>query len=473
MIRFLNISQTYGRNRALQGVSFDAATGFIHAIVGENGAGKSTLMKILAGLEAPSSGEFSVGPRTVAMVHQHFLQAEQVPVWKHIAWELKKIFFRKGSIREAFLPIFEKLQGSRRGSLKTFESRIEELDVTTRQRIELTKALLHDDEIIVLDEPTAVLPPPEHASVMRFMGECKDRGQTLFWVTHKLVDVFARADFVHVLRHGKLVHSGAVSDTTQSAIAAAMLGVLENELPVMDVPQGVSLPSVSDSPERVVTIQDLVLRVGRAKISLELRPGEIVGIAGVQGSGQQELFQAIHKGSPGVHMDPALVTAFLPEDRLADGVLPDWTLLEHLALVTFHDDPATKSLVSIETVIHKYDVRGALPGTPLRALSGGNQQKFLLGLQMERKPKLMVVSNPTRGVDFHAADTLHKALRGAAQAGAAVLFFSTDLDEVEDLSHRFHVLFDFSLSPAFFPRKTSRETVARAFSGVTEGGDSL
>ena len=447
----------------------------VHAVVGENGAGKSTLMKVLAGILRPESGTVRInGQRLsrpdpaeairlgVGMVHQHFMLVDSFTVVESIVLGVEPV--SRGRIdRAAARKTVERLCESHGLPLDP-GTRIRDLSVGERQRVEILKILFRGADVLVLDEPTAVLTPVEVSGLFRMLRGFVDAGSTVLIVTHKLDEVMAISDRVTVMRGGRSVETLATRDTNPKDLAHRMVG---RELGVHG--SGPSAAPAANVPP-ALEVRDLVVRadgiVRVDSLSLAVRPGEIVGIAGVQGNGQSELLEAIaglvpvESGSirlAGTDVTTRSVAdrmtlglAHVPEDRNDRGLVPDFPISDNLILGRLPGfarkglrpglDPGAIR-AHARSLIARFDVRPPEPETPCRSLSGGNAQKVVVAREMTRGPKVLLAGQPTRGVDIGAVEAIHAEILNARDAGVAVLLVSADLAEILALSDRILVMF--------------------------------
>jgi simple sugar transport system ATP-binding protein len=450
------IHKRFGSVHALRGADFTLFPGEVHALLGENGAGKTTLMQIAAGLLRPDSGEVRVGgqvrpglsPRAarrlgIGMVHQHFTSVPAFTVAENVAlaagWPVAP-----GRLRERVREL-----GARVGLPLDPDDRVERLSVGLRQRLEIVKALAADARILLLDEPTAVLAPAEVDELLRVIRRFTASGGAAVLITHKLDEALAAADRVTVLRRGEVVHTGAVAGQDTATLTATMIG--EGAPDDRIEPLGARLPPTGDS-RPLVRVESLdVRRDGGLGIalrggSLVVRAGEIVGVAAVEGNGQRELLRAV---AGRIHplrglRDVAEPVAFIPEDRSTEGLIPEMSLTENVALGSSESDPWIRgrtidwreARARTAALLQEYAVAAPGPEAPAATLSGGNQQRVVVARELSRRPQVVVAENPTRGLDIRATATIHARLRRAASEGAAVLFHSSDLDEVLELATR-------------------------------------
>ncbi len=445
------IAKRFGRVEALSGVDLSIAAGEIHALLGENGAGKSTLMHIAYGMLRPDAGEILIAdvshhidsPRRarslgIGMVHQHFTSIPALTVAENVAlaagWDVSRALPARveALARQVGLPLDAMAVA-------------DELSVPLKQRLEIVKALAADARVLLLDEPTAVLAPAEADDLLQMVRAYVERGNSAVLITHRLDEALSAADRVTVLRRGLVVRTGPAAAESRAAVARAMIGDAAAELP--DEP---AAPAPAGAP--IVVAQSLsVLRAGSSVpgmsgVSLSIRGGEIVGVAGVEGNGQRELLRAV--AGLAVPASGSLVVgppvAFIPEDRTTEGLIGEMSLTENLVLGTSDtsawDGPGgirwAAARRRMEELIGAFGIRASGAAAEARTLSGGNQQKVIIARALEREPRVIVAEHPTRGLDILAAREVHDRLRAAAAAGAAVLFSSGDLDEVVHLATR-------------------------------------
>lgn len=476
MLELRNITKRFGSVVANDNVNVAVKTGTIHAIVGENGAGKSTAMRIAYGFYTPDSGEILVDGQAheirsphdaialgIGMVHQHFMLVEPMTVAENIvlgsepgnpvALDLKKAASDIQKLSEEF-----KLAVNPNAV-------IEHLSVGQQQRVELLKALYRHARLLILDEPTAVLTPLEVEEFFAILRRMRDQGKTVIIITHKLSEVLAISDEVTVMRDGKVVGRVQTKDTNATELARMMVG-REVLLRVEKPPA-----KVGDTELRVnnltVTGREGSKRVNG--ISFEVRKGEIVGIAGVEGNGQTELVEALaglvepNRLSGDINFEGTNITrrgarsrrelgiAHIPEDRHRRGLLLDFSLSENAILGVHYRPPIAAALGGVfldegaiqqrvNEIIKNFDVRPPDASLPAKALSGGNQQKLIIGREFHVNPKLLLVSQPTRGVDIGAIEFIHRKLVALRDSGCAVLLVSAELEEVTSLADRLLII---------------------------------
>ncbi len=483
-VKMTGIFKSFGAVIANRDVSLEVARGEIHALVGENGAGKSTLMHILSGLHAPDAGTVEVFGKNVAgwsteaaikagvgMVHQHFMLIPTLTVSENIVLgeePSKGIVFDRNKALTAVTDLSE-----RTGLGVAPDVRVGELSVGEAQRVEILKVLYRGARVLILDEPTAVLSPPEIQELWRVLRTLRDDGDTVILITHKLDEVVAVSDTVTVMRAGTTVSSFATAGTTPREIAKAMVG-RDVSLALDAVPGALqdssraSGPGIDRSVPMSLRVEDLVVVGDRGtvavdRLSFDIAPGEILGIAGVEGNGQTELLEAIagirHIGDGKIVLrEHALHTmsvrqradaglSHIPEDRHRRGLILEYSIADNLILGQQHKYTTTLGLDqdhvlrNAQQLIRTFDIRPAAPSLPARALSGGNQQKIVIAREMGREFRVLLAAQPTRGVDVGAIEFIHAQLRRARDEGKAVLLVSADLPEVLALSDRIAVMY--------------------------------
>ncbi len=441
------IDKRFGPVHALCGADFSLQPGEVHALLGENGAGKSTLMHIAYGLLSPDSGTIAVRGRPavlrtprdarrlgIGMVHQHFTSIPALTVEENLAlaagWRVAA-----GALRERVVSLIDRV-----GLPLDPAARAESLSAGLKQRLEILKALAADTTILLLDEPTAVLAPAEVGGLLRVVRGFADAGGAAVLITHKLDEALRAADRVTVLRAGRVTLVAPAATETPATLATAMIGssaaLIAHERPAATAAAGPVLVrciglEIRRDDGRGPAVRDA---------SLVVAAGELVGVAAIEGNGQRELLRAIAGVVPvvGGSLEVAEPVAFIPEDRTSEGLIPELSLTENIVLGLGRAAPWVRrgrldwSAARARTgqLIGQFGIRAPGPDVPAAALSGGNQQKVVIARVLERKPRVIVAENPTRGLDIQAARAVWQRLRAAAVGGAAVLAYSTDLDEV-------------------------------------------
>ncbi|MEO1700434.1 MAG: ABC transporter ATP-binding protein [Pseudomonadota bacterium] len=474
-IELTGISKSFGPVKANRDINLPVTKGTIHGIIGENGAGKSTLMSILYGFYQADSGTIKINGQQVTintpndaialgigMVHQHFMLVENFTVLENVMLGAEGAQLLAGGIANA------------RAELKRLESEyalevdpdavIEQLPVGIQQRVEILKALYRGAEILILDEPTGVLTPAEADHLFRILEQLKEQGKTIVLITHKLREIMAVTDTVSVMRQGTMVATRNTPETSVEELAELMVG----RHVLLQVDKGPANPGDVKLSVQGLTVKDSRGIVMVDNVSFEVRAGEIVGIAGVAGNGQSQLIEAIAgiraarsgrvllDGQPiGVtgNADPALLRhqglAHVPEDRHHMGLVLAFEENEN-AILGYHDkdEYLNGAMLNINGIrddarekIEKYDIRPPNCRLKTANFSGGNQQKIVLAREMEQDPTVLIVGQPTRGVDVGAIEFIHKRIIEMRDAGKAVLLVSVELDEIRSLSDRILVMF--------------------------------
>jgi general nucleoside transport system ATP-binding protein len=471
-IELVGIDKRFGTVHANKDINLTVAKGTIHGIIGENGAGKSTLMSILYGFYQADSGEIRIdGSPTIirdsqaainagiGMVHQHFMLVENFTVLENVMLGVEGGALLARGVASARTEL--KRLETDYGLEVDPDAVIEELPVGLQQRVEILKAMYRGAEILILDEPTGVLTPAEADHLFRILGVLRDQGKTVILITHKLREIMAITDTVSVMRRGEMVATRKTSETTVEELAELMVG----RRVLLRVEKGISSPK-----ELVLSVRNLTVKDGRGvvmvdNVSFDVRAGEIVGIAGVAGNGQSELLEALAgirkpvsgeillNGKTIDRVDPALLRslglAHIPEDRHHMGLVLKFEEYEN-SVLGYHHDPAYSKgpFLNLEAMrrdaedkIQKYDIRP--PNARLRTanFSGGNQQKIVVAREIERDPKMLLIGQPTRGVDIGAIEFIHRRIIEMRDAGKAILLVSVELDEIRALSDRILVMF--------------------------------
>ncbi|MEA3247878.1 MAG: ABC transporter ATP-binding protein [Gemmatimonadota bacterium] len=494
-VRMTGIAKRFGAVLANRDANIEVAAGEIHALVGENGAGKSTLMKILSGLQPPDAGRVEVGGRDVTgwttaqaiaagvgMVHQHFMLVPTLTVAENVVLGREPVSVGTFDAARAAHDVEEL---SRQSGLVVHPDRlVADLSVGEAQRVEILKTLYRGARILLLDEPTAVLSPPEVAELWGVLRRVRDAGTTIILITHKLDEVMNVTDRVTVMRQGATVARMATRETTPEGIARAMVGRdvrLAPPLPATDNGRR----ATGDGRVAGLDVRSLSVRGARVEravndVSFSVAPGEILGIAGVEGNGQTELLEAIAGLRP-VSAGAVLVggrdvtrdsvrargdagLSHIPEDRHHRGLILEYSVADNLILGQQHRFSRGASLdrsaiaANAAQQAAAFDIRPADPSLAVRTLSGGNQQKVVIARELSRDFTALIAAQPTRGVDVGAIEFIHEALRRARDAGKAILLVSAELREVLDLSDRVAVMYSGRLVVTL-PRAEASEDV--------------
>jgi ABC-type uncharacterized transport system ATPase subunit len=502
LLEMRDITKSFPGVLANDRVSLDLRPGEILALVGENGAGKTTLMKILYGLHRPDSGWVAVrgtrvsirGPRDairrgIGMVHQHFMLFPPFTVQENIILGEESQTAGVLATARQSREISSLMEENR--LVVDLNARVEDLSVGIQQRVEILKILFRGATILVFDEPTAVLTPQEVQELFRTFRAMKAQGRGIIFISHKLDEVLEIADRITVIRHGKVVETMNREGATKQRIASLMVGK-----PVL---LEVERPPANLGP-MVLEVRNLVVRSPRGYdavdgLSLNVRAGEIYGIAGVEGNGQSELVRAIAESADVASGDILLEgrsvlgdgvrerredgIAHIPEDRQRYGLLLPFSLAQNLTLGMHHKPPFATRFSTINgkairesarKIISTFDIRTPSEETPANALSGGNQQKAVVAREMSANPKLLVASQPTRGVDIGATEFIHRQLIKARSEGKAILLVSADLDELMALSDRIGIIFKGKIIKEISHDQAVKEEVGLFMTGEKANG---
>jgi simple sugar transport system ATP-binding protein len=476
-------------------IAITVAAGTVHAIVGENGAGKSTLMKTLYGMHRPDEGTISVHGEHVSlhspsdairngigMVHQHFMLADNLTVLENIVLGAERLYGLGGKARRRIEELSEQY-----GLQVAPDRLVEDLGVGSRQRVEILKVLYRGAKILILDEPTAVLVPQEVDELFDNLRELKREGLTVIFISHKLDEVLSVADAITVIRRGTTVASVVPAEVNARKLAQLMVG---SELPVPELHES----TVTDEPVlelRAVTVRDPGGRAVVDEVTLTIHRGEIMGIAGVEGNGQAELVEAIMAIRP-VESGVIVLSGqdvsdwptrrrreggigFIPEDRQRHGLLLESSLWENRILGHQTRPPNVRrgwidragARADTERIVREYDVRTPGIDVSVASLSGGNQQKLIVGREMSGEPRLLIAAHPTRGVDVGAQAAIWEDLRTARAAGLAVLLISADLDELIGMSDTLRVILRGRLVAEADPVAVTPEDLGSAMTGAS------
>lgn len=498
LLEMRGVRKRFGDLEALKGVDLIVREGEIHALVGENGAGKSTLMNVLYGLYRPDAGTIRyrgrevhlAGPRSaialgIGMIHQHFMLVPPLTVAENVVLGDE----RGGPMLDDRL-IEERVREleKRFGIEVDPAARVEDIPLGLQQRVEIVKVLYRGSELLIFDEPTAVLTPQEVDELFDIVRGLRDEGKTLILITHKLREVMAVTDRITVLRGGKNAGELVTKDTNPAEIARAMVGRELKELRARATPPG---------EEAVLNVRGLQARSDRGALALQgldftVNAGEILGVAGVGGNGQSELAQCllglrkvtggtIHIGGVDISRDDPKRTrargvAYVPEDRRIEGLVLAFTVADNFILGK-HDHPPNARRGTLDParilkeggrLAAEYDVRPPNPRAIVANLSGGNQQKVVLGRELSEQPKLIIVSQPTRGLDIAATEYVHERLLEQRGRGAAILLISSELDEVRALSDRIAVMFEGRIVAVLGAASATEERLGLLMAGHTE-----
>jgi general nucleoside transport system ATP-binding protein len=467
------ITKRFGSLVANDGIDLSVAPGQVHALLGENGAGKTTLMNVLYGLMQPDEGEILLDGKAVrfhspkdaiaagiGMVHQHFMLVPVFTVAENVTLGIEetnraRLLDRRKTRRDVGA------LSQRYGLEIDPDALVEDLPVGIQQRVEIVKALVRDATVLILDEPTAVLTPAETEDLFRIIRELKDGGTSIVFISHKLKEVQAIADTITVLRRGKVVGQRPP-------------GTSEDELALLMVGRGVQLRVSKEAakPGEVVldvaelTVGDQAGRVLVDDMSFQVRAGEILGVAGVQGNGQTELCEALMGlrptmagqvmlngrdltyATPAQRLDAGI--AYVPEDRQEDGLIGDFSVADNMILDQYDKPPFASGInlhlgaiaTNAAELVKEFDVRTTSADTPVGTLSGGNQQKVILARELGQEHKVLIASQPTRGLDVGSIEFVHRRIVDQRDKGVAVLIVSAELDEIYALADRIAVMYE-------------------------------
>ncbi|MDQ0879547.1 ABC transporter ATP-binding protein [Peribacillus sp. V2I11] len=496
VIEMLNIRKEFPGIIANDNITLQVKKGEIHALLGENGAGKSTLMNVLFGLYQPEQGEIRVNEQVVqitspsvandlgiGMVHQHFMLVDPFTVTENIILGKEPSKYGKVNVKEASEEVREL---SERYHLSVDpDAKIADISVGMQQRVEILKTLYRGAEILIFDEPTAVLTPQEIKELITIMKALIKEGKSIILITHKLKEIMEVCDRVTVIRKGKGIGTVNVKETNPDELASLMVGrdvVFKTD------------KSIANPQEVVLEVKNLEVKDSRGvsavhNLDLSVRAGEIIGIAGVDGNGQSELIEALTglkkvttgtislNGKQIQNMKPRKITeagvGHIPEDRHKHGLVLDFSIGENIVLQTYYQEPfssggilhAKKIFDKARTIIKEYDVRTPDEYTPARALSGGNQQKAIIGREVDRNPDLLIAAQPTRGLDVGAIEFIHRRLIEQRDAGKAVLLISFELDEIMNVSDRIAVIYEGEIVAIVDPKETTEQELGLLMAG--------
>ena len=496
VIEMRNITKSFGAFKANDQINLQVKKGEIHALLGENGAGKSTLMNVLSGLLEPTSGEILMSGEVInitsptkanqlgiGMVHQHFMLVDAFTVTENIVLGNEPSQFGMLNRKEARAEI---LRVSEQYGLQVDpDAYVRDISVGMQQRVEILKTLYRGAEVLIFDEPTAVLTPQEIDELINIMHGLVKEGKSIILITHKLDEIKAVADRCTVIRRGKGIGTVDVADVSSQQLADMMVG------------REVSFKTdkkAANPQEIVLSVENLVVKENRGieavkNLSLEVRAGEILGIAGIDGNGQSELIQAltglrkvesghIYLGGDEItNLRPRKITeagvGHVPEDRHKYGLILEMTLAENIALQTYYQEPMSQMGVlnygeindHARDLIKEFDVRTVSEVVPAKALSGGNQQKAIIAREISRDPELLIVANPTRGLDVGAIEFIHKRIIEQRDNFKAVLLVSFELEEILNVSDRIAVLHDGEIVGIVNANETSEQELGLLMAG--------
>ncbi|CAI9390758.1 MULTISPECIES: ABC transporter ATP-binding protein [Bacillaceae] len=496
VIEMLNIRKEFPGIVANNNITLQVKKGEIHALLGENGAGKSTLMNVLFGLYQPEKGEIRARGKVVnisnpniandlgiGMVHQHFMLIDTFTVTENIILGKETVSKGKIDLKKAEKEVQE--ISERYGLAVDPKAKVANISVGMQQRVEILKTLYRGAEILIFDEPTAVLTPQEITELIGIFRKLIEEGKSIILITHKLKEIMEVCDRVTVIRKGEGIGTYNVKDTNPNELANLMVG------------REVSFKTEKKAPnpkDTVLKISDLTVKDNRGvhvvnSLNLDVKAGEIVGIAGVDGNGQSELIEAItglmkkNNGSITLNgkdisvLTPRKITesgiGHIPQDRHKHGLVLDFSIGQNMALQTYYKRPfsnygflnQTEMEKKASELIEEFDVRTPSIHTPARALSGGNQQKAIIGREVDRDPDLLIAAQPTRGLDVGAIEFIHKRLIEQRDKGKAVLLISFELDEILNVSDRIAVIFDGEIIATVDPKTTTEQELGLLMAG--------
>ncbi len=489
-------------------VNFDLRRGEIHGLLGENGAGKSTLMNILYGLYQPDAGDIFLNAQStqissphdaiaqgIGMVHQHFMLVPPLTVTENIILGQESLHASTKFLGR--LAVLDRKSAATRirelshqyGLDVDPDATVKDLPVGAQQRVEIVKALYRRAEILILDEPTAVLTPQEADDLFAIMQGMAQQGRSIIFITHKLREMFAVADRVSVMRGGKMVGTVSPKEATSEMLAEMMVG----RKVILQIEKSAAQPG-----EMILQVENLRVEDDRrapmvADVSFHVRAGEILGIAGVQGNGQRELVEALTGlraavagkisvlGHDVMRKSPRAVieygVAHVPEDRHKHGLVLTFPVADNLALCTYYQAPFARGIemdaaqiaCAAEKLVSEFDIRTPSAQTLVGALSGGNQQKVIVARELDRPVKLLIANQPTRGLDVGSIEFIHRRIVEARDRGTAVLLVSAELDEILSLADRVAVMYKGKIIATLAAHAATRDQLGLLMAGVVGG----
>lgn len=496
-VKMVNITKAFGKIIANENINMTVHKGEVHALLGENGAGKTTLVNMLYGLLKPTSGEIYVKgekmntfrpdiaiKKGIGMVHQHFMLVQPFTVIENIMLGMEQTkgfgLLDREKAKQDVIALSEKY-----GLYVEPDAKIEDITVGMQQRVEILKALYRGAEILILDEPTAVLTPQEIEELISIMDSLTKQGKSIIIITHKLKEIKRVADYCTIIRRGKYIDTVKVSDFDESQLASKMVGrEVSFEVEKKDKQAG----------EIVLEIKDLVVKDSRGidavkGLSLNVKKGEILGIAGIDGNGQSQLIEGITGLTPvksgNVFLNGSDITnkkpkeiielgiSTIPEDRQKRGLVMDFTIYENMMLENYGNEPFSKRGVLdykkikefTRELIEKFDIRPKDENIEVGSLSGGNQQKVIIAREVTNNPEVLLAAQPTRGLDVGAIEFVHKSLVEQRDNDKAVVLISFELDEIINVSDRIAVIYDGKIVDILDAKETDENEIGLLMAG--------
>ena len=497
ILKAVNITKRFGDVVANDSVNFELNRGEIHALLGENGAGKTTLMNILYGIYLPSEGQIYLEEKPVVinspldairlgigMIHQHFMLVDTLTVYENIILGLKEygIIIKK----RAILQKLKEIEDRYNLKVNPFE-KIWQLAVGEQQKVEIIKVLFRGANILILDEPTAVLTPQETKSLFNILKNMKNNSKSIIFISHKLEEVLQISDRITVMRAGRIIKTLNKKNTSKEQLADLMMA----DIKLLNIPK-----ENKPSDETILEVNNLQVISDKGVksvdgLSLKVKRGEILGIAGVSGNGQKELVQTIagvkkaiggriiFNGIDITNKPPRFIAKsginYIPADRLAMGVAPNLNCVDNAILRCYYRKPFLqngimkykKAIDYTKQIVKDYNVKLKSIFSPIKLLSGGNMQKLILARELLEKPKLLIASYPTRGLDLASTIFFRKKLVEIAKEGTTVILVSEDLDEILSLSDRVVVMYEGKIVGIVNPKTTDKNTLGLMMAGIT------